>query len=163
MKAIAKYLPVDGPIKSTDSVCVYNGNIFPVISIQAKDKREIQIHDNGNKYDYIEESLCERAKLFVVTQDIEPKDEVWNSLDKQFNIVEREAEDGFWLVQVPAPIHKKELFKVLGEISPHAIWARNGEEIEGRLGSLIELGWANKPYTEKEYFLVKCSQCNTYH
>ncbi len=55
---------------------------------------------------------------------------------------------------------------MLGELSPDAIWVKDGDKIEVQLGKwLILHGWLyNKSvHCKADRYYVKCSNCNTYH
>ena len=68
--------------------------------------------------------------------------------------------------------------KIIGEISPNTTWVKNNNKVEGRLEEYYYFpkseSWCQvklspavlvsleKP-EKKEFFAVKCSQCETYH
>lgn len=110
--------------------------------------KEQEIVYDGNRKPFLvgkDKSLIP-VKLFAVTQDIEVGDEV---------------------------ISEEEVYKILGEISPRAVWVKNGDEIEIKgykicleCGMFIDLGHRdNCKISEgnKTMYWIKCPTCKTYH
>lgn len=151
----AKYLPVEGEIKEGDMYW-FNGS-----------PTELR-KDNNDAHGMCS---CKKVKLFLCSKDIQIGDKFvnprWgllgfqehvctniemgsgeNFYPKEMIIWFKEGSVNFWL-----PLDK--CYKVMGEISPEAIWVKEGDEFDegdisrrGCLGDLI---------------LIKCPTCKKFH
>lgn len=119
MKYFAKYLPVEGKV-TNDCVAIGESGVTYIIkSINKED-------DNGGtarsiKGEYLILNRLKLTKLFLCSRDIQVGDIVtnelgdtreWNKLDESFN-------------------DNRLRFKVIGEISPNAVWVKDGDEFDG--------------------------------
>jgi len=123
-----------------------------------------------------------RGKLCAVTQDIKSGDKVWDSLEKRYDIAEKERKEKtsshFTMKkhkeETPFPENyerhcKRWLYKVIGKISPNATWVKDGDEIEIEGGGWILYYSKSNDYRRKgrnkhyKYVKIKCSQCGSYH
>lgn len=126
----AKYLPVEGEIKEGDMYW-FNGS-----------PTELR-KDNNDAHGMCS---CKKVKLFLCSRDIQIGDKVrWLT------------GNGEWgnSVVTGDPSKLIETYKVIGEISPEAIWVKEGDEFDegdisrrGCLGDLI---------------LIKCPTCKKFH
>ena len=168
-KTYLKYLPAEGEIQITDSACIYNGKVFPVLDIKAKAKRSIKIHNTGYKFDYIEESLCKKAVCYAVTTDAKIKEGDQMATHEGLEIAEYDGysfdKDGEFC------------FKILAPISPHVTWEiKDGAEIEVKErweyhdeiedSEIGEGAFHNAGYPEVKYkfpYLIVKGPCGHYH
>lgn len=150
----AKYLPVEGEIKEGDWVLSSHKdpNLGPWL-----------YHLIGKEWEEYEEDCKwypgKKAKLFLCSRDIQVGDKVqW--CYGTMNFIE---EQRTFLEEVDA-------FKVIGEISPKAIWVKEGDEFEE---DQIRKSWLNKfakkfslnPYPVDAYiemYQIK-GQCGYFH
>lgn len=167
MKAIAKYLPVKGEIKEKIRVGSTNGRLVSAVV----HKIVKGIAHCGNKvhsgWHYSIKDLFP-VKLFAVTFNIKTGDKVQCKdsiesiiIDGKVNTIKMLKEDTW--------------FKVLGELSPNAIWVEDGDKIEVAQGAIHtetcvlirrEIGEENhmsEMTKDVDYLIVKCLTCNTYH
>jgi len=169
MKALAKYLPVEGKPELGDIYIDNNGTL-------GLDGLSEALLDKGYK----------RAKFFAVTKDIEVGDEVYdtqlqlwgklNFLSKaNSQVVFKDYDYSDNSAYEYHNIKPERLFKVLGELSPNATWVENGDEIEIELvprgvlkpdGEPLKTDYGTsqsmKTVTEVQVD-VKCPTCNTFH
>lgn len=149
MKAIAKYLPVEGEIREGGLYFNEHGHLTVYAGISKPDDK------------------CKKVKLFAVTQDgISNGDKVWDQLRKTY-----------WTCSDKITCNGEIYWKILGELSLNATWVKDGEEIEGKLypqfkgdktfvwsGSARNIeAMANMEEVEKMIFVVKCPTCNAFH
>jgi len=149
MKAIAKLLPVEG---EKEDYCQIDG-----VGLKLELCKENC--DKSNCKNIVQIPV---EKLFAVTQDIEVGDKIWDAAYSKYGkagncegktiIVQPEGE-----AMYESP--KESCFKVLGPLSPNAIWVKEGDEIEVIVGYH---GWDSLTGKELVICTVKC-QCNTYH
>lgn len=147
-KYFAKYLPVEGEIKE--------GDIF--------------IHPDGTKERAsrdLDGRGLSKVKLFLCTKNIQVGDRYKSpryAESNEYIDIERYASE---------PMEGS--FKIVGEISPEAIWIKDGDEFdEDQVKGYFE----KLPYDENHkdmidkailqfkkslVFKIKCSQCNTFH
>lgn len=110
-KYFVKYLPVEGEINDGD-YWIRNGIV----------SNEIVAHGICD---------CKRVKLFLCSRDIQVGDECYHT--KYLNLGKWALKEGG--IQDCVDWHgenvdESHLFKVLGEISPEAIWVKEGDEFE---------------------------------
>jgi len=147
MKAIAKYLPIEGEINIGDTVIFPNGVIGTILSPNKKTSGgfgyAIDYNQGVGKAKEVLESLRGKeklTKLFAVTQDIEVGDEINYVPDlphlKKGMVTHKITEkyDGDFIMD-DGYLMPNNGFKILGELSPNATWVKEGEEIE------INEGW----------------------
>lgn len=147
----AKHLPVEGEIKEGDHYLFNNNN-----DIATKDViNEIKLHSEGYT----------RAKLFLCSRDIKVGDKVQGTILTGDNVYVTD-EQGYNLKENIHNISLKEAqimdaFKVIGEISPEAIWVKEGDEFNITEFRDRLIGWSyNKEVNRIE---IRCSQCGHFH
>lgn len=134
----AKYLPVEGEIKMGDKII--HGNV------QLKEGWNWGYHDINNeedvahftkikelmensKHPFPKQVMTKIVKLFLCSRDIQVGDVVhYPGFDLPFKVCNKESdEDIQWgfLKDV-----KEKHFKIIGEISPEAIWVKEGDEFD---------------------------------
>lgn len=128
MKYFAKYLPVEGEIKEGDAA-VYLGSpgSSPVILSQFAD------FDYYNK-----KGFYKKVKLFLCSRDIQVGDKVWDIAFNKFVDVEKPTHTkGLFFINDCILIDENNLeymyeryLKVIGEVSPAAIWIKEGMEFD---------------------------------
>ncbi len=121
----AKYLPVEGEIK----------------------EEEIGISINNATYthhDHLGKDYGKPAKLFLCSRDIQVGDKDYYYIDSTQNNKIEKAPDYWDIINIkPEPnghvavifnnnafLWIEEVFKVVGEISPEAIWVKEGDEFD---------------------------------
>ena len=171
MKAIAKYLPVEGEIKEGDKVMFPNGIIADMLSgteVNGKLGYSIDAAQGVKKAKEALDSFIgqeKKLKLFAVTHDIEVGDEVISKINGRKSTIKVDQE---------IEILKDICFKVLGELSPKAIWVNEGDviKIEDQDGTLIywhitEDGrrqtWTFGAPLESNKYLRVLGPCGHYH
>jgi len=180
MKAIAKYLPVEGEITVGATVIFPNGVIATVLPPNKLTKGKFGYAMSVVSMDRAKEvlnSLQGKEKLtglFAVTQDIEVGDEisyVFSPPHLKSKLISHkitELHDGDFIMDDghPAP---SDSFKVLGELSPNATWEiKDGapievaqEFIEEGISYYYENMDCKLPGIEKE--LAVLGPCGHYH
>lgn len=122
LKYFCKYLPVEGEIKIGGMTQGTAGGFYDVTEV------EIMLNEKGlMKY--------KPFKLFLCSRDIQVGDEVLSTLNNKRYIVEQVK--GF-LFRIGSTVYDKDnithlyktYFKVIGEISPEAIWVKEGDEFD---------------------------------
>lgn len=117
MKAIAKYLPVEGKIKDGDTILHHKGGLYTAISNNGVLCIETEEYSGA-----IGPELYKVVKLSAVTQDdISNGDKVWDELRKTY-----------WTCSDKINCNGEIYWKVLGELSPNATWVKEGAKIEIR-------------------------------
>lgn len=107
------------------------------------------------------------VKPFVVTQNIEVGDEIFDITDKGAReglrfIVEKDEGD-CWLTTKKTNNHcvtKESAYKIIGEVSPEATFVEDGKEYEIERCVTVE---QSPDYTQKRYYKVLCPTCKNYH
>jgi response regulator RpfG family c-di-GMP phosphodiesterase len=164
----AKYLPVEGEIKKGDHF-LYD----KVVYLATNDGSDNVTVESEEWYHNRRQS--KKVKLFLCSKDIQIGDittrfpDILKTPDGNITITEENFNDLKYCA----------LFKVIGEISPDAIWVKEGdnfveEQIELRrrhpyifhktgqcMGGEVE-GY-NEWLPEYNEVRIKCSQCNTFH
>lgn len=119
----AKYLPVEGEPDKEDMIFIEKGMLF---------------HSNVPFYQHQSSpDIYQKVKLFLCSRDIVRNDNVYCSVEDYINrsplLVQEHA--------IKALKHK-EVFKVIGEISPEATWVKEGDEFDENyiLGYIAEDG-----------------------
>jgi hypothetical protein len=117
-KYFLKYLPVDGEIKNGELVYDTVNPDFRIELFECRIDGDILYDDRGfvrNK------EHCKPVRLFVCSYDLKIGDKVWNPADLY-------SDDG----ELRSLEELKELrvFKVIGEVSDDALWARERDEFD---------------------------------
>lgn len=142
MKATAKYLPTT----KADATAGMLGTI--IVKEQA--------------YEVAKKNSPElvHVKLFAVSQDIgfyPDIDKIWNDERNEYDKIK--AEDKTMYVLNNCAVTKDKVYKVLGELSPKAIWVKDGEDIEIKL----EREWKFSKWQKGFIAKVKNPTCKQYH
>lgn len=165
MPYFTKYLPVEGEIKEGDIVQGVSGYFYQVKDI---------FHDAGKATSIKGESLLlsqlQKVKLFLCSRDIQVGD--------KYRITDGFGTDGIEFEFKEGQPKRTSAFKVIGEISPAAVWIKEGDEVDEAQTLPVILYADNKPvlpYTwgkelqndyPKEYrdaYQIKCPTCGTFH
>jgi hypothetical protein len=89
-----------------------------------------------------------RVKLFLCSRDIQVGDEV-----KILN----ESWEGIY----KAGMDTEYMFKVIGEVSPEAVWVKEGMEFEE---DAVQQWWAPEDANTDHYVMkIQCPNCKTFH
>jgi hypothetical protein len=168
MKYFAKYIPIEGKIKEGDYIKDESG----IHHVTAKGSK-VQ-YDAINKANHIQ-----KVKLFLCSRDIQVGDRVHGTILKGNNVYVSDKEDGYSLKD---DIHRISLeeaqimdaYKVIGEISPDALWVKEGDEfikdqlmwrVKDHLSGyeIDEIDFRESLVPEEEdYIIIKCPCCGTY-
>lgn len=173
MKYFTKYLPVPGEIKEGDTfVCATpHGDKYTASSIK-----------NGYVYTSplsfrFRVRDCIVLKQFLCSKDIQIGDKLKECLEDN---VERTVDHfetvlpmGIYVFTDSEFVHIAQAFKVIGEVSPAAIWVKEGMEFEE---DDIEQGggwilywnkhltyWSKSKDIDHTFLKLKCPTCNTFH
>lgn len=155
-----KYLPVEGEIKEGDSW------MNPVTNVywEAATKEDIdKINSLGRE--------CKKTKLFLCSRDIQVGDKVTNNQDAIIP-----WNEDMQILFETGVLLKDGLFKIVGEISPEAVWVKEGDEFisEGvncevfplhnhkEDGSILYVNQYDEP-VETPIYLIKCPTCKKFH
>lgn len=180
----AKYLPVEGEMKEGGKYITNCGNVYNA------DKESIEAHKELEKSQgkKVINDYFKPVKLFLCSRDIQVGDKVVQDKEKPFNPDSLAVIDKEHLEMHKMYGH----FKVIGEVSPDAIWVTEnmefGEESVRKRVS-VELYYADakeqfqyyenlirvesefKPIDRSDYnetilnsiIVIKCPTCLTYH
>jgi len=174
-KATAKYLPVEGELvkgcKTTHGL--YNGSY----GSNSGERAAILYGNDGESLPILTATIAplvediKPVKLFAVTHDIEVGDEIYHKLTQTrcicLEIVDRIVKDDQGVNK-----YLREYSKVLGELSPNAIWVKEGEEIELQIedGELMYWWFDNNGNSfyrldknENNRFIKVLGPCGHYH
>lgn len=175
-----KYLPVEGEVKEGD--ITNHGIVKSVEKNKGENPDELKILKEGVRFWYTftkgglgTNKNTRKVKLFLCSRDIQVGD---TCIDGEGDIVtiidnKEESKDGFQIrLEDSYPLG---CFKVIGEVSPDAIWVTEGMEfeesdlefwngVEKHGGFVVDpkirkdwLDWVNQPVK------IKCSNCKTFH
>lgn len=187
MKYFTKYLPVEGEIKEGDTALNNHGNPFTVTIAYSKEQ-VLALNNNPH---------FKKVKLFLCSRDIQLGDIVFNKYYSEYQwpagkILNTNSEVmDAGMLSGGEPDHTTDYkypegeweyhhqtYKVIGEVSPNAIWVKEGMEFENEelivhvdeynrftipvwLAHLRFVGGKDK---EKPYTIqFKCFTCNTFH
>lgn len=150
----AKYLPVEGEIKEGDR---YRYKGYPMTPL---------IEGRGNRNVQMIGKPLEKVKLFLCSEDIQVGDNVIDPGTKNLSSeTVLDKEDLEFLNSVRA-------FKVIGEISPEAVWVKEGDEFDrpdfeaiwrDELGNLNFCAYDLKGAEQELIIRIKCPTCKTFH
>jgi hypothetical protein len=188
-KYFVKYLPVKGEIKEAEvkdtwlitpkGLATFELRVHKDINTPTN---KIRVHNGKTYVDFLETEL-KIAKLFLCSKDIQVGDKVMSDFIRWKivkNLHEALNKNQISLQEAKA----KNFFKVIGEISPKAIWIKEGDEFDDMDWAQFltywdmdengecnpkeldeeELEWKiDYGYQYEPYIRVKCSQCEIYH
>lgn len=164
MKYFTKYIPVEGEriIKKSNSILSRLYTLDPIIQSMEKSSfklflcsRDIQVGDKVRSFNYPDnEAEVENLRVSKKSVGLEDHSEIYHLVDLKY----KEGD-----IQTSAI---SQFFKVIGEVSPEAIWIKEGMEFDGIEVSLtqnqyIPIGWHGDNNPKTVY--IKCPQCNTFH
>lgn len=191
MQYFTKFLPVEGEIKEGDIVQGVSGYFYQVKDI---------FHDAGKATSIKGESLLlsqlQKVKLFLCSRDIQVGDIMtvlsngclWGKPGETCILMENfrakcavKAHSGmvyYAHCDIAFSVQQGTVTKVIGEISPAAVWIKEGDEVDEAQTLPVILYADNKPvlpYTwgkelqndyPNEYrdaYQIKCPTCGTFH
>lgn len=143
-KYFTKYLPVEGEIKEGDKTFECNGNLLP--HTISKDELLFAIAQGDKK-----------AKLFLCSRDIQVGNKVKVTKDSIHwfdDVVTDIVEKGYFTDSQEGAgsgyfYTSNQIFKVIGEISPEAVWVKEGDEFdEDEIEQIIKTFTWNKDYDD---------------
>lgn len=152
MTYFAKYLPVEGEIK-VGEIGLFLGQVEEITGLM---KHSAESNDK----------LIQKVKLFLCSRDIQVGDKVRTTKDNInfFNDIVTEKRDNGYFTDEEDPTgssglfyYPHQIFKVTGEISPEAVWVKEGDEFDE-----YQFDYKDATYTNR-ICKLKCSQCNTFH
>ncbi len=185
-KYFAKYLPVEGEIKEGVKVLFQGIKIYTVNGQEdfsghwflGDEYVNEMLEPEFNGYN---ERQITPVKLFLCSKDIQVGDKVYWSdpegLTSQFNTVIESTEDIIFMSEPESSeieAMPQEVIKIIGEISPQAIWVKEGDEFdESNLLWLINDDFEDEidradfnsvvEPAEQDRVMIKCPTCKTFH
>lgn len=146
MKYFTKYLPVEGKAKQGYHIDIRSQEI---------------IYYNGD-YGETKPEFLRPVKLFLCSKDIQVGDKV-NDIDVPVDSINN-GFIYFGALSIRVPVEKAS--KVIGEISPEAVWVKEGMEFDEE-----DVRWKYENFPSLSHWMpnalktvaIKCSQCNTFH
>ena len=177
MKYFAKYLSVEGEIEEGDYWTHSGLQARKIIDIDKKVNLK-EYPEVKTKRDYLKLKNAKLCKLFLCSRDIQIGDWITN-INRQETHVDEELLSTINKGLLP------EDFKVIGEISPEAIWVKEGDEFDEddvrfmiagytvfsgddiERNSCSETEWIKtkleKFGTISKYIEIKCPTCKMFH
>jgi len=164
-----KYLPVEGEIKEGDIVLSESCNHPPAKIQKIMEDGSLLTDENdlndplGNCY-YILPKETRRVELFLCSRDIQVGDKYYSLAFHEYHIAKDEHSSCF--------VRPHEYTKVIGKVSPEAIWVKEGMEFDEedikkiRRERLINVpdDWTDAEYEEYTlHYKIKCPTCRTFH
>ncbi len=161
-KYFTKYLPVEGEIFQNNQF-LFKGNLYKAGQID-QDRIEDFNHDKTFPL-----SQCKKVKLFLCTSEIKVGDSYFWSQNLSEIRIAKSIENGFVSTgQEATSMHTPVTngnFKVLGEVSPEAVWVTDRMEFnehEVRLMNDLSHSLGNPPKAIT-YYRILCPTCKTFH
>lgn len=181
-KYFVKYIPVGGEIKKVEvgtilKIHLAMGTEYIVTSVEGDkytcDLRE-GLNNDDTKYGGFgsikglkDDEIVGKVKLFLCSRDIQEGDRVrveWNDGKTTEEIV---AKFNYWIEGEP-------VYKVIGEVSPNAIWVKEGMEFEedqvqvhvDEYNIFTLKGWFTYHLYKNHvpsFLQFKCFTCGTFH
>lgn len=160
-KYFAEYIPVKGEIKEGDSVLMKTGHGEKVVICKNKEQADLW-NSLTPKQNVVKLCLCSR--------DIKIGDKI-----KDENFPEQDAfyMDGLFLSMLERRNIKDQFYKVIGKISPDAIWVTRGMEFDEDNVCIMatdkHFGISNPIEVVKKedigeiWVEIKCPTCKTFH
>ena len=171
----AKCLPVEGEIKEGDTY--WN----PRRKIYQKAEKGDDFDTLNTEYKTQGQKAYQKVKLFLCSRDIQVGDRIYSERSKQYYRVDGDEPDtyhtlnptGGWKCDMEekgkeissvgrlfTSVAKAESFKVIGEISPEAIWVKEGDEFNEEQ---VQERFVPYPNAYGNFVGVKCPTCNHFH
>jgi hypothetical protein len=174
MKYFTKYLSVDGEIKEGDK---FLDNKLGICTRLEEGEHSTWILWEGGKTNIHLNAEYRKVKLFLCSRDIQVGDIAYNVVDNISFKVAGTFEGISYTSIGQGNKLIKECIKVIGEVSPEAVWVTEGMEFDEE-----DLGWAlstkdqfedivtstdfnDKGYKslKRKYVKFKCPTCKTFH
>lgn len=173
MKYFTKYLPVEGEIKENDTFIITNPRIqdhpsglirtcYHIIKDQGcwseknqnwtSEKCDFLYIDplESEFWGFVERHHAKKAKLFLCTKNVNIDD---NTID---GIIKKEKLNDF-IFENGKCLQKSLCYKVIGEISPNAVWVTEGMEFDEE-----DCEW-NDTLKYHDFIEIKCPTCKQFH
>lgn len=141
MKYFTKWIPVEGPIKTGDKI-IHNDapGILSVEDVRTSNPDETALvvkDDNGLAFS-VNIPDCQKVKLFLCSRNIKAGDKIYwtdpeDGVSSQFNTAIEVSENMVFMSEPDASeieAFPHECIKVIGEISPDAIWVKEGDQFD---------------------------------
>lgn len=151
MKYFTKYIPVEGRPEPGD-IIIKDGKLS-----------KVGCHGLGSA------TKWKKAKLFVCSRDIEVGDKVNGDIDAfNLGIVTKIEGVVAWVKENTTNREedwmKSSLYKVVGEVSPGAIWVKEGDEFEREelFAHGVGHNWSEE-FSGSLKFKIKCPTCKSFH
>lgn len=153
MKYFAKYLQIDDntPLKESEYWQHPKGAVFPYTETYKKAFESLG-------------DLAKKVKLFLCSRDIQVGDSIIDEKNQTYTV------DNGNINFIGKTIKG---YKVIGEISKHAIWVKNGDKFtEEQVGFYIALPWDIEEECELQDYLrstiykeirIQCPTCLNFH
>lgn len=181
MKYFTKYLPVEGEIKENDTFIITNPRIqdhpsglirtcYHIIKDQGcwseknqnwtSEKCDFLYIDplESEFWGFVERHHAKKAKLFLCTKNVNIDD---NTID---GIIKKEKLNDF-IFENGKCLQKSLCYKVIGEISPNAVWVTEGiefDEDEVKESYVITNDKRSSSYN-LHWYRIKCPTCKQFH
>lgn len=156
-KYFAKYLPIEGEITVGDQFLSAWRKEHKFFWYPTADYITDTHYIWGNQ-PYAKEDAVTKVKLFLCSRDIQVGDGIKLEplVSEPDYPINTEEEAAHWR-------NVKEAFKVIGEISPKAVWVKQGDEFEEDEVRPSARHYSSKTRTYRDVFYILCPTCKTYH
>lgn len=165
----AKYLPGEGEIKVGDKIRSESFGHPPVTVTKISEDGSIYWTDEldladpmGSYYGVRKEKAQKVGKLFLCSRDIQVGDTVHYKYDHSLKwTVDKVFDTTFRSGSMESPLNV--VYKVIGEISPEAVWIKEGDEFDeediyyNSLKIIRVKGYCHSPIK------IKCPTCKKFH
>lgn len=168
-KFFVDFIPVEGEVKNGVKYITLNGNIYTHDSSKEEglDEHFKQGLLNG-KYKLVKPFLCSRD-VPIQVGDKTNKGIITDYCKGFLSEPDEYYVDGN---RFPNFIIKRDLYKIIGEVSPNATWITKGMEfdtykkialhdVEGVWEEADGIRWSS--YPAQEFIALQCTNCNHYH
>lgn len=158
MKAIIKFLPIEGDIKmGSYSRCTFLKENRSSVGIWQSDEQPV-----NSKF-----MAFEKVEPFVVTEDIKVGEIVIDEEGHKGMCMEIKV-TGLSVLWDGKSIHVKNCFKILGGVSPESEFVEDGEEYEiviwlNKKDVSRYEGFKEYEFERQKYYKIKCPTCNHFH
>lgn len=150
-----KWIPVEGEIKEGDTIIYTNGATQHIAEYRSP---------YYDKY-----SNLKKLKLFLCSRDIQIGDkDIHTGIMQDYGeeiVKEVKYQHQLDFMRGVSEANKTEIFKVIGEPSPKAIWVEEGmefDEDEAKKSYMITNDPSN-PSCGNHWYRFKCPTCGTFH
>lgn len=153
-KYFTKYLPVEGDVIPGDYWSSTTGMFHLVRDQEHADKI------NKRRLETPQNSWYSKGKLFLCSRDIQVGDEYYNEQFEFTKYPNKSIADSSTEM-----VGENGSYKVIGEISPDAVWVKEGDkfdEDEVKESYIITNDKRSSSYN-LHWYRIKCPTCRTYH